>query len=167
MKSKIFFLKKMADVDNFASSLIINLAEAKPAAAAAVAGISGALVLGMSGNEAIVWGATTALGVSLGDAVLTGAGYNTQVQTYFGKHFSSYVDPIDFVGGALGVGAINLALGVRGESLAVMVGLGAVAGGIAPKVSGWVLSKMLERDFQQTEKPTTGSQGAGGSSVTA
>lgn len=157
----------MADVDTFASSLVINLAETKPASAAVVAGLAGAVILGMSANEAIVWGSTTALGVSLGDAVLTTAGYNTQVQTYFGKHFASYFDPVDFVGGALGVGAINLALGVRGESLALMVGLGAVAGGIAPKVSGWVLSKMLERDFQQTGKPTTGSAGAGGSTVTA
>lgn len=156
----------MADVETFAQSLVINLAETKPASAAIVAGVAGALVLGMSGNEAIVWGSTTALGVSLGDVVLTTAGYNTDVRTYFGKHFASYFDPVDFVGGALGVGAINLALGVRGESLAVMVGLGAVAGGVAPKLSGWILSKMLTRDFESTT-PVTGSSGPGGSSTKA
>jgi len=80
----------MADVDTFASSLVINLAETKPASAAVVAGLAGAVILGMSANEAIVWGSTTALGVSLGDAVLTTAGYNTQVQTYTFPDFGGY-----------------------------------------------------------------------------
>ena len=147
------------------TSVLLSLVEAKPVMAATVGGIASAVVLGLGGNEAIVFGGSVALGVSLGDAILTGAGYATDVRSYLQGGFSAYLDPLDFVGAGLGVLLINLALGIRGRPLAVMTGTAAVAGGIAPKASSYIFGSF--GSFQQTKPAKTGSSGAGGEILTA
>lgn len=146
------------------TEILLSLVEAKPVMAGVVGGIAGALILGLSSNEAIMFAGTTALGVSLGDAILTGAGYATEIRSYLDGGFSTYFDPMDFVGGGSGVLLINLALGVRGRPLAILTGAAAVAGGVAPKLSTKLFTEITQTN--QTLVPAkTGSNGPGGASV--
>lgn len=147
------------------TAVLLSLVEAKPVMAATMGGITSAVVLGLGGNEAIVFGGSVALGVSLGDAILTGAGYATDVRSYLKGGFSTYLDPLDFVGAGLGVFLINLALGIRGRPLAVMTGTAAVAGGIAPKAASYIFGSF--GSFQEMKPAKTGSAGAGGEILTA
>jgi hypothetical protein len=155
------------------TELLLNLVEAKPVMAAAVAGSISALVLGFGASESVAFGASVALGTSLGDALLTAAGYQTKVQSYLGGSFGTYLDPVDFVGGAIGVTIINLSLGVRGQPLAVMAALSALGAGLAPKISNYVLSSSLNIVSSTTKTTHNTSmnsvfsvhEGAGGSSL--
>ena len=149
-------------MSDISTSLLLSLVEAKPVMAAAMGGIASAVVLGMGGNEAVVFSGSVALGVSLGDAILTGTGFATDVRSYLLGGFSTYLDPLDFVGAGLGVLLINLSLGVRGRPLAVMTGTAAVAGGIAPKVASYIFSSFT---LQKTSPGTSGSSGAGGETL--
>lgn len=143
--------------------VIANLIEAKPVMAAAVAGLGSMVVMDMNSAEALAFGSSVALGTSLGDALLTGLGFQTKVQAYLGGTFSTYVDPMDFVGAAVGSTAINFAIGARGQPLLMIAALSAVAGGVAPKVSGYILSKMSVQDPTKLNDPTqTSSVGVGG-----
>lgn len=124
------------------ASFVGSLVEAKGVMAAAVAGSVGALALGMASTEAIHFGATVALGASLGDAVLTGLGYQTSVASYMPTSISTYVDPLDFFGGALGTAALAMMMGARDSmDLLKLAGLGGLAAGVAPKLAGTILSK--------------------------
>ena len=135
----------MASADFSTTAFMMALVEAKPLMAAAVAGAASMGVFGYNMQEAIAFGASAALGTSLGDAVLTGAGFETKVQSYLGDSFATYVDPVDFVGAGLGVAAINFALGVTGQPLAMSAAVAAIAGGIAPKMAGYALSELADK----------------------
>lgn len=135
----------MAAPDKFSSTAFaMALVEAKPLMAAAVAGAASVAIFGYGMQEAIAFGASAALGTSLGDAVLTGAGFETKIQSYLGDSFATFVDPVDFVGAGLGVAAINYSLGLTGSALGMSAAVAALAGGIAPKVSGYILSSLAD-----------------------
>lgn len=144
------------------TQILMSLVEAKPVMAGVMGGIGSSFVLQLPVSESIVFAGTCALGVSLGDALLTGAGYETKIESYLDGGFSTYFDPMDFVGAGLGVMLINLALGVRGRPLVVTSAIAAVAGGIAPKLSAKILS-----DLSSSHKAKTGSKGPGGETVKA
>jgi hypothetical protein len=148
-----------------ATEILLSLVEAKPVMAGLVSGVASAVVLGLDANEAIMFAGTTALGVSLGDALLSGAGFATKIESYLDGGFATYFDPMDFVGAGTGVVLLNLVLGVRGQPLAVMGGVAAVAGGVAPKIASAILLHG-GLGFQST-KPVTGSKGVAGETVRA
>lgn len=148
------------------TEILLSLVEAKPVMAGAVGGVAGALILGLSSSEAIMFAGTTALGISLGDAILTGAGYATEIRSYLDGGFATYFDPMDFIGGGAGVLLINLALGVRGRPLAVMTGVAAVAGGLAPKLSTKLFTEITQTN-QRLMPAKTGSNGEAGSTLRA
>lgn len=152
------------------SNVLITLVEAKPVMAAATAGLASTFLLGLSAQEAIVFGGTCALGVSLGDTLLTSTGFLSDTRTYLQGHFATFLDPLDFVGGAVGVLLINLAVGIRGRPLVVMTGVAAVSAGVAPKISSYLLLKSaFQTETAATGKATSsgGSSGPGGSSSKA
>ncbi len=124
------------------TEFVMHLVEAKGVSAAVLAGVGGSFALGFGMREALQFGAVTALGVSLGDAVLTGAGVATKIQSYLPGAMQTYVDPMDFVGSAAGAAILNYSLGLQGRPLAVAVGVAAVAGGLAPKVAGYIVHGM-------------------------
>lgn len=126
---------------NIAGAALLNLAEAKPFLAAVVAGGGSMWALGLPAREAVQFGAVTALAVSMGDAVLTGLGVMTKVESYLpGSVFGTgkYMDPMDFLGGAAGMAVLEVFLGMQGRPLAIGVALGAVAGGVAPTIGAYV-----------------------------
>lgn len=123
----------------------MSLVEAKGAAVALVAGVGGSFLLGFNSREALQFGAVCALGASLGDAALTGLGMDTKIETYL-TDYQSYIDPLDFLGAAVGAGVLNYSLGMQGSMLLKTVGIAAVAGGSAPKLATYVLSMGKKND---------------------
>lgn len=123
------------------SSFLITLVEAKPLMAAVVAGSVASFGLGFSTVESVAFASTAAFGVSLGDTLLTAAGVGSKVESYLAPA-AQFLDPMDFAGGAIGTMILNYALGRSGQNLAVLAAIGAVAGGVAPKVSGFIVSKL-------------------------
>lgn len=124
---------------------LVHLVEAKPFFGAATAGAIAKLGLGMTTEETVAFASTVALGLSMGDALLTAAGVSSKIETYLDGiigNTTMYVDPNDFIGAAIGVGLVNYAVGVQGNSLMMLVGVGALAGGVAPKLSSFLLSKL-------------------------
>lgn len=125
---------------------IAQLVEAKPFFGALVAGVGGRYFLQMRNEEAIQFGATVALGVSLGDALLSASGVMTKLETYIpsdlGKDLNYIVDPNDLLGGALGVTIVNFSLGMEGRPLLMAGAIGGVAGGVAPRLSTWILGAL-------------------------
>lgn len=151
------------------TDVLLSLVEAKPVMAGALGGVGAALILGMTPGEGIVFAGTVAFGVSLGDALLSGMGYATEIRSYLKDDFAYYLDPLDFVGAGTGVLLVNLSLGVRGRSLAIMSGVAAVAGGLGPKVAASVMGEFLNDALTpaKKKKTTTGSAGIGGETVRA
>lgn len=124
------------------TSIIMTLVEAKPAFAAAVSGVVGAVALGLDAPDSIQFGCLVAAGTSFGDAVLTMGGVGTKIQTYMPKQFGAYLDPADFLGGGVGTAVLGWATGVEGRPLAIMAAAGAVSAGLAPMISAQILSTM-------------------------
>lgn len=147
------------------TELVLNLVEAKPFMSALVSGTLSSLILGLDGTEAVAFGATVALGTSFGDAVMTAAGYQTKVQSYLGGSFGTYLDPVDFVAAGAGVTIMNLALGVRGQPLVIMGALAALGGGLAPKISAYVLGSSLNVVSSPVNTITQPHEGAGGTNA--
>lgn len=122
-------------------NFIVTLVEAKPAFAAIVGGVISTFALGLNVPEAIDFGCVVAAGTSAGDALLTIGGIGSNVVSYLPGQFSTYLDPNDFLGGALGVGLVSWMAGMGGQELMIATGVGAVSAGVAPKLSGMILAK--------------------------
>ena len=123
------------------SQWIVDVVEAKGVVVGALAGVAGMVGLGLSGQDAVQFASVTALGVSFADAALTTVGVRTKIAT-FTTGYTSYVDPFDFLTGAVGVGLIELYMGLKGDGLYMTAGAAGVASLLAPKVTGY-LSNML------------------------
>lgn len=136
------------------TSFLITLVEAKPLMAAVVAGSVASFGLGFSTVESVAFASTAAFGVSLGDTLLTAAGVGSKVESYLAPA-AEYLDPMDFAGGAIGTMILNYALGRSGQNLAVLAGIGAVAGGVAPKISGFIVSKLPANTASQKHITTS------------
>lgn len=117
--------------------LLADLVSVQGLGVAAVAGVGAAVVLNADARQAVSFGAVASLGVSLGDWALTAAGVYTKLETYMKD--STYVDPADFVSGALSVGLLEYYLtGVGGNELMKVAAVGAVAGGTGRKVAAYL-----------------------------
>ena len=119
------------------SQWIVDVVEAKGIVVGALAGIGGVLALGFDGGDAVQFAAITALGVSFADAALTTVGIKTRIGTFV-SGYSSFVDPYDFATGAVGVGLIELYLGVNGRALYMTAGVAGAASLLAPKATGYL-----------------------------
>jgi len=118
-------------------STVGNLIESKPVAITALAYL-GARYMGLGGVEAFHFGCVSAVGASVGDTVLTGMGYDTDLRSYL-PGYQSYVDPLDFVGGGLGSMALFYMTGMR-DGLLMASGISAVAAGFGPKLAGMLVA---------------------------
>lgn len=121
------------------SQYIADLVRVHGLGVATIAGVGSALVFNANTGEAISFGAVAALATSLGDWTLTVVGSYTDLKTYLPFEQSSFLDPMDFLAGGLGVGALQyLITGVTGPDLYKSMAIGAVAGGTAPKLVGYL-----------------------------
>lgn len=124
------------------SQWIVDVVEAKGVVVGALAGIGGMVAMGMSGQDAVQFGALTALGVSFSDAALTTMGIKTKIGTFV-SGYTTFVDPYDFATGAVGVGLLELYLGLSGTPLYWTMGIAGAASLAAPKVTGYVAGMLV------------------------
>jgi hypothetical protein len=124
-------------------SIIVSLVEIKGTSSAIIATGAAMGIMGLSFVPALQFGAVTALGVSFGDTILTIGGIGSKVEAYMtGEPFKTYLDPNDFLGGAVGAAPINYIMGMRGRNLGIAVVVAAVAAGVAPKLSAYIASTL-------------------------
>ena len=131
---------------------IVTLVEAKPFFSAVVGGVASTFAMGLSLPEAIDFGCVVAAGTSMGDALLTISGIGSDLTAYLPGQFSTYLDPNDFLGGALGVGIVSWMAGMSGQELMVATAVGAVSAGVAPKLSGQIISAATDKQSDQNQK---------------
>jgi len=122
----------------------MHVVETKGLAAAAVAGVGAMYLMNQGPRESVQFGAIVALGCSLGDSALSGFGIESKIQSYITKdsHWQNYVDPMDFLGGAVGTAVVCYLAGIaEGRQLAMFAGLGGIGCGVGPKIAGYVQKK--------------------------
>lgn len=124
------------------STLLIVLVDGKPLAIATAAGLLGALVLGDNFNEALIFGSVAALGSSLGCVALAVSGTEPKIEKYLGN---AYVDPVDFLCGALGTGALLAATSRGFDGIAIPSVLAGVSAAVGPMLGTKLIKAMLAK----------------------
>jgi len=127
---------------------IVTLVEAKPFFSAVVGGVAATFAMGLNMPEAIDFGCVVAAGTSMGDALLTISGVGSDVLAYMPGQFSTYLDPNDFLGGALGVGIVSWMAGMSGQELMIATAVGGLSAGVAPKLAGQIISAATDKSLQ-------------------
>lgn len=123
-----------------ATTMLMELTEAKGVTAALLAGVTGKYALQLDNVQALSFGAAAALATSVGDLALTYSGFATKIETYLSSQGAgNYIDVNDFVAGAVGGALIGYGMGYSGQELGMVVAITATAAGFAPMV----LSKVM------------------------
>lgn len=125
-------------------SFIMSLVESKGVVAGGVAALGSMAFMGLQGGASVQYGALVALGVSLGDVLLTVGGVGSKLESYMTMEpFQTFLDPNDFLGAAAGTALLGWVVGMQGRQLGIATAVGAVAGGVAPKIGGYMLMQSL------------------------
>lgn len=123
-----------------ATTLLMELTEAKGVTVALLAGVAGKYALQLDNVQGLSFGAAAALATSIGDLALTYSGFATKVETYLSQQGAgNYIDVNDFAAGAVGGAAVGYAMGYAGQELGIVTAITATAAGFAPMV----LSKVM------------------------
>lgn len=141
----------LSDIQAFSA----NAAAFQPTITAAAAGLMGAAFLDLDGMEALEFGSVVAVAAAAMDGILMATGKDKKLDAMgFFSQAGDYLDPTDFVGGALGAGLLFYLAGVRSERLAYSALIGAVASGVAPQVSRQVIAKVMQMRAKAALKST-------------
>jgi len=138
-----------SDLSNFYA----NKAAFKPAIIAAGAGLGSYFLLRLPAPDALQYGAVVAFGASVMDGVLIAMGKDVSIDKAMGDTVSKYIDPSDFVGGALGGLGLFYMAGMRDRPLAYAAVLGGLASGIAPKVADYLVAQMMAARLKKLLQP--------------
>ena len=132
-----FFLKTIKCVICFrvmpGSQFLIHMVEAKGVSTALISGVGAVFAFGLTPQQALQFAATTALGSSFGDALLTGLGVDSSIESYLNN---AYIDPMDAVGGAVGSFIFLYMEGAPTTQALQLSVLGGLAAALAPKLAG-------------------------------
>jgi len=121
------------------NSFIADLSSAGSLGVALVAG-GACLARGSSPKEAIEFAGVTTVGMLAGDIVLTKAGFDTKIESFLPNN--GYFDPLDFVSGAVTVGALLYYMDYRGSELNTLTLIAGLSSGVGRKVGGMLMQYM-------------------------